>query len=295
MRLLVISLILLFIPLSNIYGEEFTWPDANDYTYPEYEINIIKHLNNGIQLSVLENKTFKFIINYKLDLSKTYDKPISIMILNLLTLALEKNVNTVYCTKTPIYKSFITKYENSDYYDEKTTNNKLKAWILIRAGKFDLENMTDDEFDTMESRRKKILENISINNKNYAPLAQYLLNVVDCDLTFHLTPTDKIQQKINKLNEFIKNYSNSKFALLAKLYLVRQYFYIKDYEKAINLCIEIVKTNDNYFIGPGDLYSTVYLELIPLYNKIDKAKTNPLFQKINRNYYNYDEIEKSYR
>lgn len=61
MRLLVISLILLFIPLSNIYGEEFTWPDANDYTYPEYEINIIKHLNNGIQLSVLENKTFKFM------------------------------------------------------------------------------------------------------------------------------------------------------------------------------------------------------------------------------------------
>jgi len=93
----------------------------------------------------------------------------------------------------------------------------------------------------------------------------------------------------------IKNYSHSKFALLAKLYLVRQYFYIKDYEKAINLCIEIVKTNDNFFIGPGDLYSTVYLELIPLYNKIDKAKTNPLFQKINRNYYNYDEIEKSYR
>lgn len=295
MRLLLTSILFIFIQFSNIYASNFEWPDANEFIFPEYEIHIVNNLQNEINESIAQLKLMEYVINFKFDLANHCDKLYSIMIINLLASNIEKNVDDVYFSQKPSYLNFISENESSDIYDDISIFNKFKVWILLRPGKFDLEKITDDEWINMKKRRKKILEDISKNDIKYAPLAQYLLMVVDSELTISQSPIDVIQKKIELLNEFIKKFADSKFALLAKTNIVTQYYCIKEYEKAIKQCEEIIKNNNNLFIGPCDLYSAVYCELLPVYSKLNnKEKIKTLITKINKNSQKYDKMIKFY-
>jgi len=295
MKPLLVSILFIFIHCSNIYASDFVWPNANDFVFPEYETQIIKKLETEINISIVQSKVMEYVVNFKFDLATHCDKLYSIMIINLLASNLEKNVDDIYFSQQPFYVNFISENEISNSFDDISVLNKLKTWILLRPGKFDLDKISDNEWNNMKNRRKKILEDIAKNNTKYAPIAHYLLTVVDSKITIPQSPVDVIQQKITAINEFIKNYANTEFALMAKVYIINQHFCAKEYEKAIKQSEEIIKNNKNFYIGPCDLYSAVYRELLNVYSKLnEKEKIKFVIEKINKQSQNYDAMMKFY-
>jgi|GEM_PF-5944651 len=283
-------LLLLLIMLHAIPSQatEIIYPDANDYIYSEYEINLIKKLKTSIdQLKTLDETT-KFILNFAYDFknnkTKYYSVEIILMLLKKLSayevINAPSNDEHFLLTK-PIILKFVTEHENLEIYTDDEIWYKIIVWIFLKP--------IGTEKDLYMERRLILLKKIIDNNKEYAPIISYLLIIIDeyYNRMYHHKMKDR-----DIVKTITDNYPDTEFGAYAYIDIACLYERIEQNEKAIQTIDNIfIKNSPNFFLGNSDLFSSAYAKMVRLYYEIgDKEKTSYFMKKINKNIPNIDKF-----
>ena len=277
--------------ITNANAKKDDLPDANDFIYSEYEVNLVNEIESNFYNA--KNK-IEFLVNFQYDFKLHKDKMYSIYLLNILRKSLSKSNPYIMNNKKVL--EFISKYENTNFYTDEAIWKKIIVWIFLRPGKFEVTKISSEEFFSYMIRRRQILENIIKNNNDYAPIALYLLRITEGD-QIGIEPSKEIlEKKIKELKNIIEKYPDSEFAPFTLIEISRVYFNDKEFEKAKENYLKIIKNYKNIFIGNGDLYSGVYSELLHICEILkDNDNLKKYFNKINKKIKKYEQLKYIYR
>lgn len=294
MKHTILLIIFIFVTLSgsNAFAKEITFPDANEFNYPQYEVDLLNSVLTKINGQ--NDKDFKnFILNFEYDLKQHKDRAYSIDVIVALQDKLMESCYKIINDKD--FLNFIFKYETSPDYDEPTIWKKVVTFVLLRYGNHDNSSDYDEYIKTM-LRRREILKKIIENNSEYAPIMSYLLFVMDGDMIGVNPPSEVLEAKVKELQLLIDKFSNSEFAPLAKIEIGMNYFNSRKYTEAIKCYEDVINSYKNCYIGRGDLYTDAYCELVKVYEALkDSEKIKFFFNKINKNMEEYYKFKNFYR
>lgn len=277
---------------SNSYAGDFDYPNANDFSYPEYEVKMVKDMLGGLEdtktsneLGVPDEAIARYIIESKFDVSNYRNK---LFIAFVFISFSKETVGLEYLSSNPAVIEHIKKYEEATDYSNQNMWDKLITWTLLRGEiKEKLENKIK-----FKERRIKLLNNIIENNPQFAPLAYYLLTT-ETDFLWLKPTSEQFKTAIDALKSMIDKYPNTEFACASSLLMASLYRdFTAEYEKTAAICDSIIKNNKNFYTGIGDLYSSVYEVLVRMYKKNgDNEKAKYFFDRINKNVSNYKSLQ----
>jgi len=279
------------ISLSNNYN----WPDANNYVFPEYEVKIWRDFCNSLDEHAFKNdKELKsFIINFSFDISSYKEKLLLATIINKIRRTVRKNMSRIF--KDGEIDKFIKTHENSPNYNDASILKKFLAWTFLTYTPSDRQLMTQEDCDNCFKRRDALLDDIAKNEPRYAPLALYLKMVADSGVVTKPT-LEAVQKKNNTLNEYYIKFPDTEFAAAATVEIAAQYYYIKDYTKTIELSNQIINNQKNFFMGNGDYYSLIYYSVISAYHSSgNKEMVKEIIKKYNKQSSNYESFIEGYQ
>ena len=271
-----------------LQAAEINYPNANDYIYSKYEINLIKELKTSLNKLKTLNDVCEYILNYKYDIknkkNKYYSIEIILMLLNKLTayeVVYAPTNDEHFLLKQPKIHKFVTEHENLEIYIDDEIWYKIIVWIFLKP--------IGTEKDLYMERRLNLLKKIIDNNKEYAPIISYLLVIIDeyYNRMYHHKMRDR-----DIVKTITDNYPDTEFGAFAYIDIACLYERIEQNEKAIQTLDNIfIKNPRNFFLGNSDLFSSAYAKMVRLYYKIgDKEKTSFFMKKINKNIPNIDKF-----
>lgn len=286
---------MIFTKYFSLHAGEIRWPDANEFRYPEYEVQlynsfIIQIRKAERKFHVDPEKYSNYLYNFNYDLKIHKNNPITPKIL----LKLFNSFNDILIiSQNEKIKSLIVENENTYIFDDPAIIRKFLTWVCIQVPCSDYEKIKNNKsiLFEFENRRKKLLESIINNSSEYAPLASYLLTVKESEILLHRSSESLLHERINTLDAYMAKYPGTKFSALAGICKLYCYGKLKKYDQAMNLANEIINGNTNFYVGGSDLYHDVYTELISICTETKKIEMARMFiEKLNKNAEGYDDL-----
>jgi tetratricopeptide (TPR) repeat protein len=262
-----------------LQAAEINYPNANDYIYSKYEINLIKELKTSLDKLKTLNDVCEYILNYKYYFknkkNKYYSIEIILMLLNKLSaykVVYAPTNDGHFLLKQPKIHKFVTKYEKSQIYTDDEIWGKIIVWIFLKP--------IGTEKDLYFERRLNLLKQIIDNNKECAPIIAYLLIIID---EYYLKVIHHKKRSVEIIQTIIDNYPSTEFAAFSFIDIACLYGQLGQKEKAIQSLDTLFKNNPkNFFLGNSDLYSSAYAKMVKFYYKIGNNEKAAFFlNKIN--------------
>lgn len=259
----VIVLILICTFSTPAYAINYNWPDANNFKYPEYEIQVIKNLQSYIYKmeKVFDDQQATMLLSVDFEFNKFKDKAITVFVLEKLIKFISKESN-IDLNNSKVIDDFIAQNENSDDYSDIGIKNKLIVWILLRD---QYDKKTKIDFEELKQRRIGILKQITNKNNSYSALTDYLL-FNEGPIVLPTASKERIYAEIDKETKFINSYPETELSALAMLDNIRYYMnFSKEYDKGLDLSKKLFDKYINFYTGDSDLYTDVYIDIVYMY------------------------------
>lgn len=293
---LLFSIIIIFIDVQ-VYAKSESWPNSNDYNYIDYEVKTVYDATNPITSLLLigeeseNNNKANFIINYKFNIQLYKSKVFTVYILKKLK-ELAKSITDI--DNNYIVQDYIKVHENSSDYGAENIWNKFIVWVILEK-KFKAESYKRDKtiFKNLDDRRVMLLNNIAKNNSDCAPLAKYIITVIECPITSEYSKKEAIIKYQTALRVFIDEFPNTEYAACAHGELIGCLGLLGETSEAEKTALQVFNKYANFYTVGSDFYSDIYNDLLLIYyrmNNPDQEKIKLYLDRLNKKSHDYETV-----
>lgn len=287
MKKIILIIIFTLFNISVTYAKDNSYPDANNFIYPEYEVKAISDFKNSFK-NLKFGEIVDAALNLNYDIEKNKNKFLAVTTVILLWKQFEilpmQPDNKPFPLKFDKVNKFIEENENLKSYDGASVWKKILVWSFLKP------SVGDPAIYRL--RRHKLLLDIIENSKEYAPLISYVLIFND---EYYDYADEHNKRDYEIIQEFINKYPNTEFAAQAQLELASLYSSKGNREKTIQLCEDLIKKYDNFYTGTSDFYSKTYGLLAYIYRKQNNMEKVTFFMDIyNKKAPYYEQIRKEF-